>query len=83
MWILYKAYMPDPQLGEKSHGNSADLMVFQRGMPISLFFKKINVFLISSTYSSFWDVTAENKPILWEGMIWVDWHVSKIIPSFC
>ena len=41
MRILYKAYMPDPPPGKKSHGNSVDLMVFRRGMPIShSFFKK-------------------------------------------
>ena len=50
------------------------------------FWKKKIFFLISGTFDSFWDIAAGNKPILWEGMIWVGWHVSKLTPSqvsFC
>ena len=43
--------------------------------------KKTFFFLISSTFGSFLDVAAGNKPILWEGTIWAAWHVSKLTPS--
>ena len=59
--------MPDPPEGEKSHGNSIDLMDLRHEVPISrILKKKINFFKISG---SFWDIAAENKPILWEGTI--------------
>ena len=32
-------------------------------------FEKIIFFFISVTFCSFWEFAAENKPILWEGMI--------------
>ena len=60
--------MPDPPAGEKSHGISTDLGL-TAGMPISRILKKSMFFLISGTFGSFWDVAAENKPILWKGMI--------------
>ena len=79
----WPAYMPDPLGGGKY------LMVFS---PIFwpqdadlTDFEKI-IFFISGTVSSFGDFAAENKPVLWEGMIWVAWHVSKLTPSqvsFC
>ena len=66
---MASAYMPDPPAGEKSHGISTDLMVLRRGMPTSRILKKNHLFLISGIFCSFWDVAAENKPILWEGTI--------------
>ena len=52
----------------------------REGMLISRILNK-SIFLISGTFGSFWDVAAENKPILWEGTIWVAWHISKLTPS--
>ena len=79
-------YMPDPPPEEKSHSISANLMVLRRGMPIPQVLKKL-IFLLSSTFGSFWDLAGKNKPILWGGdTIWVAWHVSKWTPSqvsFC
>ena len=65
---LWGTYMPDPPSGEKSHGISAHLMVLRQGMPVSVF-EKIDFFFNFRYIGSFWDIAAENKPLLWEGTI--------------
>ena len=53
--------------GGKISWYSTDL-VLRRGCWSHGFWNKSIFF--SGTFGSFWDVVAENKPILWEGMIW-------------